>query len=58
MRNIGPLELLLILVIFLLLFGSTKLPALGRSIGEAVRNFKKGIKEPMEEDDQKKDEKK
>ena len=58
MRNIGPLELLLILVIFLLLFGSTKLPALGRSLGEAIRNFKKSMKEGAEDEEPKKDDKK
>jgi len=48
--RIGFQELLIILVILLLLFGSTKLPALGRSLGDAIRNFKKGVKEGQEED--------
>jgi len=57
--RIGFQELLIILVIILLLFGSTKLPALGKSLGEAIKNFKKGIKEGQEEngkDDAKKGE--
>jgi sec-independent protein translocase protein TatA len=37
-------HLLLIAVVLLLLFGKTKLPDLGRSIGEGVRSFKKGLK--------------
>lgn len=58
MSRIGLPELLIILLIVLLLFGSTKLPALGRSIGEAIRNFKKGAKEAQDESGESKDEKK
>jgi TatA/E family protein of Tat protein translocase len=36
-------ELVIILVIALVLFGGTKLPQLGSSIGQAIRNFKKGF---------------
>lgn len=36
-------ELLIILVILLLLFGSSKLPKLGASLGSSIRNFKKGF---------------
>lgn len=57
-QRLGIPELLLILAIFLLLFGSAKLPALGRSIGEAIRNFKKGMKETQDEDKEEKDDKK
>lgn len=45
---LGPLgvqELLILLLIFVLLFGATKLPQIGRGLGEGIRNFKKGIKE-------------
>jgi sec-independent protein translocase protein TatA len=42
---IGVQELLILLVIFVLLFGATKLPQIGRGLGEGIRNFKKGIKE-------------
>ena len=35
-----------ILLIALLLFGSTKLPALARSMGSSITQFKKGLKEP------------
>lgn len=41
--NLGPAELLLILAIVLLAFGSTRLPKLARSMGEASREFKKGL---------------
>lgn len=42
-------ELLLILLVLVLLFGATKLPQLGSSIGQAIRNFKKGFAEDGEE---------
>ena len=47
-QNIGIPELLIILFIVLLLFGSTKLPALARSLGSSVNEFKKGAKEGNE----------
>ena len=51
MPNIGMGELLVILLIVLLFVGAKKLPELGRSLGEAVRAFKKGV----QGDDSKKD---
>ncbi len=36
-------HLLIIVVILLLLFGPTRLPGLGKSLGEAIRGFKKGL---------------
>jgi sec-independent protein translocase protein TatA len=41
--RLGLPEILLILVMLLLFFGPSKLPALGASIGEAIKGFKKGI---------------
>ena len=43
--NLGPTELLIILGIMLLLFGSTKLPKLARSLGDAKREFEKSVDE-------------
>jgi sec-independent protein translocase protein TatA len=43
MPNIGPLELVVILVIVLLLFGAKRLPDLGRSLGTGMREFKDSI---------------
>lgn len=43
--NLGWTEILLIGGIALLLFGPKKLPSLGRSMGEAIRGFKKGLNE-------------
>ncbi|WP_407667033.1 twin-arginine translocase TatA/TatE family subunit [Myxococcus guangdongensis] len=37
------MELLLILFVLLLLFGATRLPQLGSSLGSAIRNFKRGF---------------
>ncbi len=43
MPNIGAFELIIILAVVLLLFGSTKLPKLAKSLGEAQKEFKKGV---------------
>lgn len=39
----GHWELILILLIVVVLFGAKRLPELGRGVGEALKNFKKGI---------------
>ena len=41
-QNIGPTQLIIVLVIVLLLFGSNKLPDLARSLGRSLGEFKKG----------------
>src|SRR5512137_1097516 len=43
--SIGPAELVLIFVIALLVFGPKKLPEIGRSVGKALREFKKTSEE-------------
>jgi sec-independent protein translocase protein TatA len=43
MGRIGLPELLIILLILVVLFGATKIPQLGRGLGEGIRNFKKGL---------------
>ena len=45
MGGLGAPELLIILAVVLLIFGGSKLPKLARSLGEAQREFKKGVKE-------------
>ncbi|MBR3665183.1 MAG: twin-arginine translocase TatA/TatE family subunit [Desulfovibrio sp.] len=47
---IGPTELILILVVVLLLFGSKKLPEIGAGLGRAIRNFRRATTEPTEVD--------
>ncbi|MGH9014636.1 MAG: twin-arginine translocase TatA/TatE family subunit [Acidimicrobiia bacterium] len=49
--TIGPTEILIILGIILLIFGSTQLPKLARSMGQAQKEFKKGLKEGAAEDE-------
>ena len=39
----GIQELLIILLIIVVLFGATKLPQLGKGLGQGIRNFKKGL---------------
>lgn len=41
----GFQELLVILLILVVIFGASKLPQLGRGLGEGIRNFKKGIRD-------------
>jgi sec-independent protein translocase protein TatA len=43
MPNIGPLELILILLVVLLLFGAKRLPELGRSLGSGMKEFKESV---------------
>ncbi len=45
--NVGTTELIIVLFVVLLLFGSTRLPKLARSIGQAQKEFKEGVKEPV-----------
>lgn len=45
----GPQELILILLIVLVLFGASRLPQLGKGLGQGIRNFKQGLNE--KEDD-------
>ena len=47
---IGPTEIILILVVVLLLFGSKKLPEIGAGLGRAIRNFRRATTEPTEVD--------
>ena len=43
MPNIGPLEIAIVLVIVLIIFGPKRLPDLGRSLGSGMREFKDSI---------------
>ena len=48
--GLGGSELLIILAIFLLLFGGAKLPSLARGLGQSIKEFKKASKDDPEED--------
>src|SRR3954447_17060797 len=49
--NLGPTELILILLVVVLLFGASKLPELARGSGRALRIFKAETKGLMDDDD-------
>jgi len=50
MFGLGTQELIIILVIIVVLFGATKLPQIGSGIGQAIKNFKKSVREADEID--------
>ena len=45
----GPMQLALVVVIVLLLFGASRLGDIGKGLGEGIRNFKKGIRDDEDE---------
>ena len=49
MFGIGMPELIIIMIIFLIIFGAGKLPEIGSGIGQGIRNFKKATREKPEE---------
>ena len=50
----GPMELVVIFLVVLLLFGGKKLPEIGRALGEGIKEFKKAIQGKDSSDDTKK----
>ncbi|HSS75748.1 MAG TPA: twin-arginine translocase TatA/TatE family subunit [Thermoanaerobaculia bacterium] len=50
MPSLGVPELIIIFLIIIVLFGASRLPQIGKGIGEGIRNFKKGMKEGEEPD--------
>ncbi|KHL11148.1 sec-independent protein translocase protein TatA [Mumia flava] len=56
-RQIGPMEIILILAVLVLLFGAKKLPDLARGSGRALRIFKSETKGLMDEDKDEDDDK-
>jgi sec-independent protein translocase protein TatA len=49
--NVGPLELVVVLVIALIVLGPKKLPEVGRSIGSGMREFKDSLSGSSDRDD-------
>ncbi len=47
---VGPTELILIILIIVIIFGARKLPELGKSLGEGIKNFRKSITSKEKED--------
>ena len=50
MGNLGVSELVIILLIVIVIFGATRLPQLGKGLGEGIRNFKSSLKPGEDED--------
>jgi sec-independent protein translocase protein TatA len=53
--NIGPLEIAIVVIIALLVFGPKRLPELGRSLGKGIREFKGSIGGDHDDDEPKDD---
>ena len=56
MANVGPLEILVVLVIALIVFGPKRLPELGKSLGDGLRDFKNALSGEAEPSEPAKDE--
>jgi sec-independent protein translocase protein TatA len=51
MPNVGPWEIILLLLLALLLFGAKRLPEIGRSMGKGMREFKDSLSGKEDDDD-------
>ena len=49
--EIGPSELIIILIIVMLIFGPGRIARLGRELGASIRQFREGLEKPSELDD-------
>ena len=49
--NIGPLEIIVVLIIALVVFGPKRLPELGNSLGRGIREFKQSVTGENDDDD-------
>lgn len=54
MLGLRPEELIIILIIVLLIFGARKLPEIGRSLGQGITQFRKGMSELQQEPEEEK----
>jgi sec-independent protein translocase protein TatA len=50
--GLGPLELVVILLVLVMLFGATRLADIGGSLGKGIREFRKNVKEGEEEEEE------
>jgi sec-independent protein translocase protein TatA len=53
-RTLGPTEIIIIIIVFVLLFGGKKIADIGKGLGEGIRNFKNSVKTEDDEKDDKK----
>jgi sec-independent protein translocase protein TatA len=51
MPNVGPLELIVVLIIALVIFGPKRLPELGRSVGKGIREFRSSVSGSVDDDE-------
>ena len=58
MMGLGVTELVIILVIVIALFGASRLPQIGRGLGEGIANFKRSVKTGKDSDEESKSESK
>ena len=49
---VGPTELLLIVLIVVIIFGARRLPELGKSLGEGIKNFKKSVSKERDKEEE------
>ena len=49
--NVGPLEIIIVLIIALIVFGPKRLPELGRSLGKGIREFRGSVSGDSDSDD-------
>ena len=50
-KNLGPLQLVLIVLVILVLFGVGKLPQVGKGVGQAINEFKAALNKSNKEED-------
>lgn len=54
--NIGPLELIIVLVIVVIIFGPKRIPAAAKSVGQGMRNFRHSLGGGADDEDKPKSE--
>ena len=54
--NVGPLEIVVVLIIALIVFGPKRLPELGNSLGKGIREFKDSVTGDHRDDDSQEEE--
>ena len=52
MFGVNSYEILIILVVMVLLFGASRIPELGKSLGSGIREFKNGLRAIQEDDEE------
>ena len=57
MGGFGPMELTIILVIILIVFGAGKIPEIGSGLGKGIKNFKNSISDPKADEKEEEPEK-